>query len=107
MIVEAGKFGKFQVQFIKDHPENQNTTNTICKIFALHPEGKLLLSSGLACQNPKDQYNKFVGKKLALTRALGEMITISFIIEPLTARQIRSIFWEQFHKEFGHLNSKP
>jgi len=105
MIVEVGNVGKFQVQFIKDHSENQNTINTVCKIFQLCPEGKLLVSLGYAYQNPKDQYSKFVGKKLAFTRALSSLAA-TFFINQKTTRQIRSIFWEQFHKEFDYLNSK-
>ena len=116
MIVHVPDVGKFNVQFIKQHETSfreKQLIDTFCKIFrysnySIVVDGKLktakvLIAQSAAYQSPKDQYDKVLGKKIALTRALASHSFCKQFqhLDPDQLKLIRTAFWNAFWDEFG------
>ena len=73
-------------------PDDHFGRSTHCKIF-LAPDdeqgddGRDLIATGMASCHPKDQYDKNVGRKIALSRAL-KMLTDD--------RVLRKTYWDAY-----------
>lgn len=97
---------RYDVRFRKqkvDHPEKKNSVliNTFCTIssvdFSKQGRDKFTpVSTGEAKQSVKDNYDKIVGKKISMTRALKQVFS----------RPERAVFWENFKNQFGFKPAK-
>ena len=67
---------------------------TICQI--IDEEREMQISSGQTILNPIDNYNKNLGRKLALDRALRNA--------HIFGREERTLFWEAYFKARGKVN---
>jgi len=95
----------------------QELIDTCCQVsrvmFSVQP--MVLLCTAIAKQNPKDGYNKIVGKKIALAKAIAEIAFLNRI-PPLLQhsqeshniniqrRTMRQHIWNAFHQTFGRWN---
>lgn len=68
------------------------------------------IACATARQNPLDDYNKIVGKKIALTKAIAQVEFLKHLPEyyNLTTNHCRKIMrshiWDAFHQTFGRWN---
>jgi hypothetical protein len=81
--------------------------DTACMIFRDGRE----IACAIARQNPLDDYNKIVGKKIALTKAIVQIKLLklsSYSYQTLTGKHRRKVncsrIWKVFHKTFGRWN---
>jgi hypothetical protein len=67
---------------------NDKRFDTCCRIFNIsHPED--FIGCQIACLNPKDKYDKIIGKKIALTK------TLKYInMDKVERAEIWQAFWE-------------
>jgi hypothetical protein len=97
-IVISGKFSGLKFRELFD---------THCVILWLEAEEtkfepKNIMAHKVARQNPLDRYNKIVGKKIAMTRALKAIPALN--LPTKRAKQNRTAFWNAFQEEFGRWN---
>lgn len=91
---------KFNVRFRKEHcikscegRKNRDCINTLCQIsLVVGPKQYSDIAVGVASQHPRDNYDKHLGKHIALRRAL--------YASGLHAED-NEIILEQFEKEFS------
>ena len=76
--------------------------DTTCQIF---DSFQSLVAVGTAKQNPLDSYNKIIGRKIALGRAINKITCLRSTGCPVedgyTRRKMRQQIWIKFHKTFG------
>lgn len=99
-----------KILFWKTHPQKRRYVNgrvlidTTCRIFL----GEEQLSCATAFQSPKDAYNKIIGKKIALTRAISTITSLQSFgcsaAESEHRRLLREAIWLEFHRTFGRWN---
>ena len=87
--------------------------DTTCQISRVMYSDKpmTLLTKTEARQNPLDNYNKIVGKKVALAKAIANLVFLKPIRElgkessmNLKRRLMRQHIWNVFHQTFGRWN---
>ena len=85
---------KTTLRFIKKAivVENKRLITTHCILVKNRDKGDPDIFVGVACQSPKDRYNRKIGQKLALTRALERS---SF------NKEERTEIWNQYLITFG------
>jgi len=75
--------------------------DTTCSIFV---DGVLVCDT-IAKQNPLDHYNKIVGRKVALAKAISQIRFLSPVSSTHVwfqkRREKRKMIWSIFHKTFG------
>ena len=78
--------------------------DTACMIFR---DGREIACT-IARQNPLDAYNKIVGKKVALAKAIANLDFLKRIPQIREADhcryRMRRLIWEVFHQTFGRWN---
>jgi len=78
--------------------------DTACIIFNKGRE----IACAIARQNPLDEYNKIVGKKIALAKAIAQIgfleRMIYYPMETHRRKIMRKHIWEIFHQTFGRWN---
>lgn len=86
---------------------NKELIDTTCKIFC----NEQMIADETVRQNPADSYNRIVGKKLALQRALQRPHGLAPYPTGFsqghinkTRREIRKKIWQEFHRTFGSWN---
>ena len=85
----------YQISFVKFYSlilsKNRGRFDTICRIQNINTKENHFLPTyrGKAYLNPKDNPNKIIGKKIALTRALVSMKADKYL---------RTIIWKAFWK---------
>jgi len=88
-----------QIQFFKKpiilEKRRLFTTHCVLVLFVA-AQKSVNVFTGIACQSPKDQYSKTVGKKLALTRALED--TTGYL-----SKEDREIVWDNFFARFPRI----
>ena len=105
MIVELSEHKEvYKVRFHRTNnlQINRGCFDTYCLIYLLEDiKGKIedrpRVAMGVAYQSPKDKYNKMVGRKIALSRALDQILPND---DPAN-KKFRKVFWDTFRKEFG------
>lgn len=89
---------------IRVNGKERDLIDTDCVIFLLkykEMDCKFQLGYGTAKQNPCDRYNKFVGKRVALQKALQKILYFF----PLSGKkERRKRFWEAFYETFKRWN---
>ena len=93
---------------------NKELIDTYCqvsRVTQINPIELQPLTTTTAFQNPLDKYNKIVGKKIALAKAIAE---IEFLLPlhqynrdesvHLKRRSMRQHIWNVFHQTFGRWN---
>jgi len=84
-----------------------DTTCQICRDGETSPVLREL-TCAVARQNPIDNYNKIVGKKIALARAIANIEFLKPIPQikaaDLRRRSSRQHIWNVFHQTFGRWN---
>jgi hypothetical protein len=88
---------------IKRIRKNKPVIDTICKIYLCGELGTTkLLAGSVAWQSPKDNYNKIIGEKIALTRALKQIDCLKSVPEIKTInlhrKLMRTKIWQAFHE---------
>lgn len=112
LINEDSAKSQLKILFWKTPPEQRRRKhgreliNTTCQIFLNDgTSGGTLLAMGVAKQNSLDRYNKIVGKKIALTRAINAIPGLRSVGCPTEEgkirRKSRQQIWAEFHKTFG------
>ena len=82
----------YKIRFHRNKTPGKVEFDTHCQIFLQDVENSSpLVAIGVAHLNPKDRYNKIIGKKIALTRALRWNFP----------KPLRKMIWAAFYKEFG------
>jgi len=83
---------------------NKVLIDTACMIFRDDRE----IACAIARQNPLDDYNKIVGKKVALAKAIDKIEFLKSIPKSMMAyhhhHEMRRHIWEVFHQTFGRWN---
>lgn len=87
------RFGRQRVE-VPEHVKRKDVFNTFCKVSMVNDTKKgrdrfQEVALGEARQSVKDRYNKIVGKKIAMRRAVKGF-----------SRDKRKIFWETFLDNF-------
>lgn len=89
------------------HQNKKELIDTTCFIF----RAGVQLAYATARQNPLDDYNKIVGKKVALAKAIAKskILKLSFhSYQTLTGKHRRKVncrrIWKVFHQTFGRWN---
>ena len=108
LIDEYGRKSSIEILFWKTPLEKRRRKHgrelidTTCKIFDTFQS---LVATGIAKQNVLDRYNKIIGKKIALTRAINKLQCLRSTgcsVEASNTRwQMRQQIWTEFHKTFG------
>lgn len=99
---------EYLIQFYKQHvihgkgKKKTDRIKTLCKIFELNDGTRTELSHGQVTQFHKDQYDKIVGKKLALVTMLDYMAVCS--TGPIHDKEFRTKIWKSFKEIFGGWN---
>lgn len=84
--------------------------DTTCQVSRVMYEDKpmTLITKAEARQNPIDNYNKIVGKKIALARAIANIEFLKPIPQicsiNIQRRSSRQHIWNVFHQTFGRWN---
>jgi hypothetical protein len=95
----------YLIQFYKQHivhkkgKKKTGSIRTLCKIFELNDGIRTELSHGQVTQFHKDQYDKIIGKKLALQSMLDYMAVCS--TGPIHDKEFRTKIWKSFREMFG------
>lgn len=83
------------------HKGKKELIDTACIIF----EDGREIACGIARQNPLDNYNKIVGRKVALAKAIAKVGFLKpFLIYTQRRREMRRQVWKVFHQTFGRWN---
>ena len=108
LIDEYGRKIQLKILFWKTPPKKRRRKHgrelidTTCQIFDTFQS---LLATGIAKQNSLDRYNKIIGKKVSLTRAINKInclrSTSCSTEDGYTRRRMRQQIWAEFHKTFG------
>jgi len=85
--------------------------DTYCKVSRvtqINPTELQTLTTTAAFQNPLDEYNKIVGKKIALAKAIADIGFLKPIPQcegiHLKRRSMRQHIWNVFYQTFGRWN---
>lgn len=81
-----------------------DTTCQVCIVGDTSPTGRELTRT-VARLNPKDRYDKTVGKKVALTKAIANLAFLNPVLQCIginqKRRSMRQHIWNVFHQTFG------
>lgn len=119
--MRVGVFGEdhqkviLDIVFMRTHPGERRhfgkkeLIDTICIILRIGGVAQGVateIARGIAKQNPLDDYNKIIGRKVALTKAIGicRMLSSPHRLEHIRRRGMRKHIWEVFYKTFGRWN---
>lgn len=94
IIVKFKKLYREYTPFSFKHERNIYKTliDTECEIYRRIEGQKFVIGLGVAKQSTKDDYNKVLGKKIALGRALA----FSDRLEPSEKYEIQEAFYQEF-----------
>ena len=85
-----------------------DTTCIISRIGGVAQGVAMEIARGVSRQNPLDSYNKIVGKKVALTKAIAKIEFLKRIPHCFTTSHARKVtrrqIWEVFHQTFSRWN---
>jgi hypothetical protein len=79
---------KFQHE-VPGKEEKRGYRKTLCQVYKLLQDERQLISSGTAVCGPLDQFQKEVGRKVSLTRALQT-------IGPCLNKKLRTEIWKEY-----------
>lgn len=84
----------------------------VSRIIQINPMESVLIIKTKALQNPLDRYNKIVGKKVALAKAIAGIAFLESLVSQydrdiaihLRRRSMRQHIWNVFHQTFKRWN---
>lgn len=80
----------------------------VSRVTQINPTELQPLTTTAAFQNPLDEYNKIVGKKVSLAKAIADIGFLKPIPQcegiHLKRRSMRQHIWNVFHQTFGRWN---